>query len=116
MRRLGALCLAFGLAVPAFAADPPDKPAEDSSVPWYRWLFLGERSKPATDKPANTARGTPATPPAGASARESVAKKWADEQKIFFDRLQTITKIKQIALEQGDEGMLKKAEELEAQA
>ena len=40
----------------------------------------------------------------------------AAEQKVFFERLQAINKIKQIALEQGDEEMLKKAEDLEAQA
>lgn len=113
MRRLGALLLVFGLAGPAFAADPPAE--ESTSVPWYRWLFLGERSKPAADKPTPAAGGTTPTA-APAMSKEALAKKWADEQKLYVERLQAITKIKQVALEQGDEGMLKKAEELEAQA
>jgi hypothetical protein len=113
MRRLGALLLVFGLAGPALAADPPAE--ESTSVPWYRWLFLGERSKPVADKPTPAAGGT--TPTASpAMSKETLAKKWADEQKVYVERLQAITKIKQVALEQGDEGMLKKAEELEAQA
>ena len=113
MRRLGAICLVFGLAVPAFAADPPAE--ESTSVPWYRWLFLGERSKPATTKPATAARD--GTPGSGTPlSKEAVAKMLAEEQKVFFDRLQAITKIKQIALEQGDEEMLQKAQELEAKA
>lgn len=108
MRRLGALLLVFGLAAPAFAEDPP---AEETSVPWYRWLFLGERAKPA---PA--ARGTTPAPTAPPITKEALAKKWADEQKIYLERLSAISQIKRVALEQGDEGMLKKAEELEAQA
>jgi hypothetical protein len=110
MRRLGALLLVFGLAAPAFAEDPAAE--ESTSVPWYRWLFLGERSKPV---PA-AARGTTTTPGTPAMSREALAKKWADEQKIYLERLSAISQIKRVALEQGDEGMLKKAEELEAQA
>jgi hypothetical protein len=113
MRRLGAICLAFGLAAPALAADPPAA-EESTSVPWYRWLFLGERSKPA-DKPV-AKESTPPRPASAASSREAIAKKMADEQKIYLDRLSAIDKIKRIALEQGDEETLKKAEDLEAQA
>lgn len=114
MRRLGALCLILGLAAPALAADPPA--AEDNQPSWFgRWI-LGMRPKEKPPQPqANAARdtaATPATPP----ARESVAKKWADEQKIYFERLKAITKIRTLASEQGDEAMLKKADDLEAQA
>lgn len=115
MRRLGALCLVFGLAAPAFADDPPAE--ESTSVPWYRWLFLGERSKPTAQRPANAPKDSPPVrASSAASSKEAIAKKMAEEQKVFFERLQAITRIKQVALEQGDEEMLKKAEELEAQA
>ncbi len=113
MRRLGAFCLVLGLTAPTFAADPPAE--ESTSIPWYRWLFLGERSKPAAQKPAVVARdGTPGA--AAPLSKETVAKMLAEEQKVFFDRLQAITKIKQIALDQGDEEMMQKAQELEAKA
>jgi hypothetical protein len=116
MRRLGAICLVLALAAPALAADPPAE--ESTSIPWYRWLFLGERSKPAPEKPPTAAVRD--KPPAAAtpsiSSREAATKMIADEQKIYLERLKAITQIKRIALEQGDEAMIRKAEELEAKA
>jgi pyruvate/2-oxoglutarate dehydrogenase complex dihydrolipoamide acyltransferase (E2) component len=116
MRRLGALLLCLGLTAPALAADPP--PAEVTSVPWYRWLFLGERAKPAPAKPAaakETVRGGPATPTA-APVRDPAARTLADEHRIFLERLKSIDKIRKIANEQGDEELLKKTYDLEEQA
>jgi hypothetical protein len=108
MRHLGAICLVLGILAPAMAADTPAA-EEKPSVPWYRWLFLGEREKPAP-VPASVTRAPRATP------KESLAQQMAEEQKVFLERLAAITQIKKIALDQGDEGMLRKAEELEAQA
>jgi hypothetical protein len=113
MRRLGALCLCLGLAAPALAADPP--PAEEPSVPWYRWLFLGERApKQPPPKPEAPAARPPAPPKE--SAKESAARQLENEQRVYLQRLQAISKIRQVALEQNDEGTLKRADELEQQA
>jgi hypothetical protein len=116
MRRLGALCLLLGLSAPAFADDKP--PAEEQSIPWYRWLFLGERAKPAPKPdPAAAKDKAPATSAsANIPSRDSVAKMWADEQNVYMERLKAITKIRTLANEQGDEELLKKADDLEAQA
>jgi hypothetical protein len=116
MRRLGAICLCLGLAAPALAADPP--PAEEVSVPWYRWLFLGERAKPAPARPQTASRDKdkpPAAKPAP-SPREAAARTASEEQRLYLERLSAITKIRQIAFEQRDEELLKRADDLEAQA
>lgn len=106
MRRLGAFFLLLCMAVPAIAADAPST-EEQPSIPWYRWLFLGERAKPMPPKPV--VRQAPIT-------REALARMLADERDVYLKRLEAITKIKQIALDRGDEAMLKKADDLERQA
>ena len=107
MRRYGAFILLLVLAAPAIAAEPP--PTDESpSIPWYRRVFLGERTKPAPPKPPVTA----AKPP----SRESIARSLAEENKLYTQRLLAISKIRQMADEQGDEAMLKKADELEDRA
>lgn len=113
MRHLGAICLVLGIFAPAMADTAPAA-EEKASIPWYRWLFLGEREKPAPI-PATAPRDRPA-PRATPSAKESLAQQMAEEQKVFLERLAAITQIKKIALDQGDEGMLRKAEDLEVQA
>jgi hypothetical protein len=118
MRRLGILCLFLGLAAPAVAADPPA--AEESpSIPWYRWLFLGERSKPEqpkpeAEKPATASRTK--TPATSGPTKEAIVRTMAEEQKVYLERLQAITRIRQIALEKNDEQLLRKADDLEQQA
>lgn len=109
MRRYGAFILLLMTAVPAVAADPP--PADETpSIPWYRWVFLGERSKPKPAKPAVAT--TAAKPP----TREAAARLLAEENKVYIQRLAAISQIRRVADEQGDEAMLKKADELEEQA
>jgi hypothetical protein len=113
MRRLGAILLCLGLTSPVLAGPGETPPADDPpSVPWYRWLFLGERAKPAPPKPAVINKAPANTP----TPKEAAGRTLADEQRIFLERLNAISKIKRIALEQGDEEMLKKAEDLEQQA
>jgi hypothetical protein len=109
MRRFGALILCLGLAAPAFAAEPP---VEETSVPWYRWLFLGERSTPIPPKPTAAKDKVPA----GRPTKEAAARTLADEQRVFLERLQAIDKIKKIAHDQQDEELLRRATELEAKA
>jgi hypothetical protein len=117
MRRLGAIFLCLALTAPAFAGtgDPPA--ADEPSVPWYRWLFLGERAKPAP-KPAAVAKETQKTPAktAAVPAKESAARTLAEEQAVFLERLKAIDKIRRLAHEQGDEELLKKTYDLEEQA
>ena len=121
MRRLGALLLVFGLTTPAFSAETPPAEAPASSVPWYRRWFLGERDKPVpTKEPTNAARerapaAGPRTAPV-ASPREAAKRQLAEEQRIYLERLQAITRIREIANEKGDEALLQKADDLEAQA
>ena len=109
MRRLGALILVLGLTAPALAVEPP---AEESSVPWYRWLFLGERAKPVAARPPAVAKDRP---PAG-SPKQAAARAVAEEQRVFFERLRAIDRIKQLAHDLGDEELIRKAADLEAQA
>jgi hypothetical protein len=118
MRRLGALLLCLGLTTPVFAGTGESPPAEETSVPWYRWLFLGERSKPAAAKPTTTAKENPKTPAKNAAApvKEPPAPTLADEQRVFLERLKAIDKIRKIANELGDEELLKKTYDLEEQA
>jgi hypothetical protein len=118
MRRLGAFILCFGLSAPAFADTGETPPAEETSVPWYRWLFLGERpKKPAPPKPAALAGDTPknanktVVPP-----KEAAARSLAEEHRVFLERLKAIDKIRKLAHEQGDEELLKKTYDLEEQA
>jgi hypothetical protein len=108
MRHLGAYILLLGLAVPAVAADAPEPPKEEQSIPWYRWLFLGERAKP-TPPPAPVVKVAP-------PSREALMKMLANESDVYVKRLEAISKIKLLADERGDTVMLKKAEEMERQA
>ena len=120
MRRLGALCLCLGLTTPALAADPPA--AEDSSIPWYshRYWLLGERNKPTQPpKPEPSAareRPAPSTPTSREAAKEAAAKQFDREMQVHLQRLQAISKIRAVALDQNDEAMLQRADDLEQQA
>jgi len=119
MRRLGALILCLGLSAPAFAQTGDTPPAEETSVPWYRWLFLGERpKKPAPPKPAAVVKDAPKTQDKSAAvpAKEAAARSLAEEHRVFLERLKAIDKIRKLAHEQGDEDLLKKTYDLEDQA
>jgi hypothetical protein len=117
MRRLGALILCLGISATAVAASPEAPPAEETSVPWYRWLFLGERSKPVSKPPA-VAKDAPKSAPKNAAvpATETAARTLAEEHRVFLERLKAIDKIRKLAHEQGNEELLKKTYDLEDQA
>ncbi len=108
MRRFGAFILLLCVAVPVMAEDAPAK-TETPSVPWYRWLFLGERTPPAPPNLPLAAKPAPVS-------REALMRMMASERDVYLKRLESITKIKQIALDRGDEAMMKKADDLERQA
>ena len=116
MRRLGAYTLLFGLvALPAFAGsgdNASEKPAtaqpQMTSVPWYRYVFLGERTKPIPVKPAKDAP-KPLT-------KDQVVRTLQEEQKVYLQRLSAISRIRQVAVDTGDKEMMKKANDLEKQA
>jgi hypothetical protein len=112
MRRLGALILLLGLSAPAVAADPPAE--EQPSVPWYRWLFLGERPKPAPAPTVGAARPAAAKP--AAPSKEDVTRALDQEQKVYVQRLAAVSKLRQIAEDRGDDELIKKADDLERQA
>jgi hypothetical protein len=121
MRRLGALLLCLGLTTPALAdtrTTPPTQAAEETSVPWYRWLFLGERAKPVPAKPAVASSDAEkiASKPAAGPANDPAVRTMAEEHRLFLERLKAIDRIRHIANEQGDEELLKKTYDLEAQA
>jgi type IV secretory pathway VirB10-like protein len=117
MRRLGAFLLVLGLAsvsMPAAnAADPAPEP-QMTSVPWYRYVFLGERSKPIPPKPLSKDEAKAAAPKP--MTREAVARALQEEQRVYLQRLAAISKIRQIAEDTNDKTMLRKADELERQA
>jgi hypothetical protein len=112
MRRLGALILILGLTAPAVAADPPAE--EQQSIPWYRWLFLGERPKPVPVKPGVAAKTAPTKP--GTPSRDDIARALDQERKVYLQRLDAVSKLRRVAVEQGDEDLHKKADDLEKQA
>jgi hypothetical protein len=109
MRRLGALILILGLTAPAVAADPPAE--EQPSIPWYRWLFLGERPKPAPVKPGPAVKAAPTKP-----SRDDITRALAEERKVYLQRLDAVSKLRQVAAERGDEELKQKADDLEKQA
>lgn len=104
MRQFGAILLLLTLGMPALAAEP----TASNDIPWYRWLFLGERAKPA---PKSAAPVKPAAP-----TREALARTYEQEKEVYLQRLASISKLRQLADERNDSAMMKKADELEANA
>jgi hypothetical protein len=118
MRRFGIMCLFLGLTAPAIAADPPVS-EETPSIPWYRWLFLGERAKPEQPKPEvekPIAAARPKPPATTSPSKESIVRTMADEHRVYIERLQAISRIRQIANERNDEQLMRKADDLEQKA
>jgi hypothetical protein len=116
MRRFGAwgisLALLSTLSVPAGGAEPPLPVPEvrssdvGLSVPWYRRLFGG------TQKPKTQI--VPVSPQAG--RREAAAKTLSEEQAVYLQRLAVCTRLREIALLSGDDGLVTRADDLEKQA
>jgi len=115
MRRFGAwgisLALLCTLGVAAGGAEPsspvPEVRASDVGlgVPWYRRLFGG------TQKPTQTV-------PVRSQAvrREAAAKTLSEEQAAYLQRLAVCTRLREIALLSGDDGLVTQADDLEKQA
>ena len=115
MRRIGAwgisLALLCALGVPARGAEPPSLLPEVRAsdvglgVPWYRRLFGGAQ------KPTQTVPKNPQ-----AVRREAAAKTLSEEQTIYLQRLAVCTRLREIALLSGDDGLVTQADDLEKQA
>ena len=72
---------------------------------------------PAKPQPQTASKDKPpAGKPAAATAKEAAIRTLAEEQRVYLERLQAISKIRQIANDQRDEELLKRADDLEAQA
>ncbi|MCE9531255.1 MAG: hypothetical protein K8T89_09060 [Planctomycetes bacterium] len=88
----------------AFAADP--KPAgETPATPWYKRIF-------GSSKPIPTEKSVPVAAP----TRQEIARSLEQEQKVYMERLQFCTKLRQIATETNDVELLRKADFLEQSA
>jgi hypothetical protein len=74
-------------------------------VPWYRRLFGGAQ-KPTQIVPMNPK----------AVRREAAAKTLSEEQAIYLQRLAVCTRLREIALLSGDDGLVTQADDLEKQA
>ena len=102
-----ALAAAWGSS--AFAADPPP---ENSTL--MKKLF-----GPSTPKPAGpTVRsGTPPRPVtiAGPLPAEQLAEALRAEQDAYLRRVSVCTELRRIAVERGDDGMVRQADEFERQ-
>lgn len=107
MRLTGAFLLLITVAMPVWSADP----APSEEIPWYRRVFLGERSKPTPVKQTSVAKPAPLPP-----TRESIARTFEQEKEVYLQRLAAISKMKEIANSRDDEAMMKKANELEETA
>jgi hypothetical protein len=70
------------------------------------WTTAGWAAPPKPDTPARSP-----TP-----SRQEVAKSLEQEQKVYLERLQFCTKLRQIAAETNDDKLLEKADFLEQQA
>jgi hypothetical protein len=88
------------------AADSAPTADDSAPVPWYKRIFSDPKPKP-TPKPA--APEPPIT-------RQDVARSVEQEQKVYMERLAFCTKLRQIAVQTGDEELERKANELEKQA
>jgi hypothetical protein len=115
MRRFGAwgisLALLAVLSLPAGGAEPPSPVPEvrssdvGLSVPWYRRLFAGTQ-KPTQIVPSSSQ----------ATRREAAAKTLSEEQAVYLQRLAVCTRLREIALLSGDDGLVTQADDLEKQA
>jgi hypothetical protein len=98
-----ALLLSAGLL---HAAEPPAD--ESPSPPWYKRMF-GSKPKPADNKPE-----TPAADKA--PTRDDVKRSLDQEQKVYLQRLEFCSRLRQIAAQTNDDELLRKADNLEQQA
>jgi len=107
MYRFSAVAALLLLSVaPVWADDPP--PADGTATaPWYKRIF-GASSPPPTP---------PAAPPAPKPiTQKDVARSLDQEQKLYIERMQFCTRLRQIAVETNDNGLMRKADDLEQQA
>lgn len=108
MRPLCAVA-ALLLAMTPLCAAEPNASAAGNDAPWYKRIFGSSKTKaepnpnpqPVTEKPIT---------------RRDVARSVEQEHKEYFDRVKFCDKLREIALQTGDDELGRKAEELEKQA
>ena len=120
-----AIGLGTGLAVAA--DDTTDATSSRSSAwaptwqwkPFAGWFGSKEEKKPAEIKPAPKAEPvakTPTTPVKPASIVEGAVVRRSREEAVLLRRLRVCDKLKEIAIRTNDNGLLRRAEELEERA
>ena len=98
-------CLAQPLCAQESATTPPTE-----SKPWFQRMFGKSEPKKATT-PLADEKKTPKQRPS-----EAAALMLGQEQADYLRRLEVITQFKQIALQNGDDKLLREAETLEREA
>jgi len=98
----------------AVAAEPGAAAAGAATQPWYSRLFRSD-SRRETDTAATPPPRRPSLPMAPLSP-EQIAEALRAEQDAYLRRLEICTKLRQVALHQDDESLLKQADDIERQA
>ena len=107
MYRFSAVAALLLLSVAPLWADSPTVDDGASPLPWYKRVFTSVPAKPepAAEPPAPK----PITP-------KDVSRSLEQEQKVYLERLQFCTRLRQIAVETNDNGLMFKADDLEKRA
>jgi hypothetical protein len=104
MGRFSAVAALLLAAAPLCAADPSPPADTQATTPWYNRIFGSSKPK-AEPKPPPVVE-KPIT-------RQDVVRSLEQEQKVYYDRDSFCIRLRQIAVETGDEELLRKAEELD---
>src|SRR5262245_18081494 len=107
----GSVALAAGLAPAVAAGDAADRPVgpDRGAAAFARWNG-GPAEKPKPPAPL------PATAQAKAKAQDTAAALRAQEEANFLRRMAVCDRLRQLALETGDDGLEKQAEDLQQKA
>lgn len=95
------------LALATQSANAAEPPEENAATPWYKRIFSSPKPKPApaTDAPVEKS-----------PTWTEVSRSLDQERAVYMERLQFCTRLRQIAVESGDEELQQKASQLEDQA
>src|SRR5271166_3001565 len=108
MYRFSAVAALLLLSVSPLWADDPPAADGAAATPWYKRIFGGSQPKP--DTPVEP------TAPRQPITQKDVSRSLEQEQKLYLERLQFCTRLRQIATETNDNALMLKADDLEQQA